>query len=246
MTAVDCPLPYGYALSDVHGMAHAAVKLAGRYASDYTDRLDAAYGAIVIALYEAPHWPQRHDLVRTGAAAISRMVEADLRHRGYRDRNAFNGGGSAPRFAAYWWGANTTPSPEERVVNRVAAAQVLALLSPTQLSAVAALAVTGDHAEAVTMLDVPRGTYVARLGRARRIVLTWWHEGETPRKPPIDRRSGPRRPRATHCRNGHERTPDNVYRCRGRADRCRQCVQESQARGRARKKAPDSIPECGW
>lgn len=225
MKTADVELPHGYTLGQVDHLAKAAVNMAGVYASDYLDRLDAAYGAIVIALYEAPHWPTRYDLIRTGANAVSRLVESDLRTRGYRRGNGYNGAGSAPGFAVYWWDHSAAvPSPEDRIVDRIAAGQVLAPLTPVLLSAIAALAAAGDHLAATELLGVPRSTFADRLHRARVAVLRRWHEGETPCRQSVDRRVG-RRVRPTHCPAGHEYTPENSYMTRGRTSpRCRCCV----------------------
>ncbi|HEU4422108.1 MAG TPA: hypothetical protein VFR67_06155 [Pilimelia sp.] len=248
MHAADLPLKHGYTLGAVDHLAKAAVNMAGQYASDYLDRLDAAYGAIVVHLYEAPHWPTRYALLQAGATAVNRMVEADLRTRGYRRANGYSGAMSAPGFVTYWWGqSGPTPSPENAVVERIAIDQIRKRLTPTQMSAVAALALTGDHVAAAELLGVPPGTYATRLRQARITALSLWHEGETPVRQSIDRRVGRRGERPTHCPQGHEYTPDNVYLTQGRSSpRCKQCVKDAAAARRAGQASPSrELRPCG-
>lgn len=184
MTATDVALRWGYHLSDLDQLTRTAVNAARSRAADYHDRHATARTAIAEALYAATTPPTRRDLVAAGATAIDRAVQDDLRHKGYRWHNANSGAGSAPRFAVYWWDLSTpTPSPEPAVVERIAVAQVLAMLTDRQREALIALAATDDHSAAAASLGLPMGTYSTRLGAARRAARQWWHQGETPARP---------------------------------------------------------------
>jgi hypothetical protein len=229
----DAILAHGYTLAQVHHMAKTSVNMAGAYASDYLDRLDAAYGAIIVHLYEAPHWPTRHQLQQAGATAVSRMVETDLRQRGYRRGNGYNGAGSAPRFAAYWNTHLVEPSPENRIVERVAVAQVLPCLFPRESQAIAALAATDDYQAAADLLGTRYSTFCENVTRARRRVAALWHEGETPRRLRTDVRVGSRaKGRATQCKRGHpyppETTAERAHAARKRSPYCPACYREKK------------------
>lgn len=247
----DAVLAHGYTLSQVHHMAKAAVNLAGVYACDYLDRLDTAYGAIVVYLYEAPHWPTRHALIRSGAQAVSRMVEKDLRQRGYRRGNGFAGAGSAPRFAAYWDAYLVAPSHETRIVERVAVRQVLPRLTPRETQAVAALAAAGDYQAAADALHMNPSTFNDTIRRARRRILALWHEGETPRRQrTADIRIGNRvSGRATHCRKGHPYSPPTLAvqarAARVRGGYCPTCRQERKAAKEAGTYQTRTLQPCG-
>lgn len=238
MPGIDTELAHGYTLAQVQQMAKAAVNMAGAYASDYLDRLDAAYGAIVIHLYEAPHWPTRHQLQQAGATAVSRMVETELRQRGYRRGNGYNGAGSAPRFAAYWGGHLVHPSPENRIVERVAVGQVLPALFPREMAALTALAATDDYQAGADLLGVTYSTFCDNVRRARLRIFALWHEGETPRRPRTDIRVGNRaKGRATHCRRNHpyppETTSERARKARRGSPYCPACYREKKQAARA-------------
>ncbi|MFI6228587.1 hypothetical protein ACIBCR_14900 [Micromonospora echinospora] len=239
MRAADTELAHGYTLGQVHDFAKTAVNMAGRYASDYLDRLDAAYGAIVICLYEARHWPTRYTLLRAGSAAVNDMVNASLHSRGYRRSNGYEGAMSAERYVVYWDAALTVPSHESRIAEHVGIQQILDTLTEGERKAVSALAaahaIDGNTLTAAAMCGMPTSTFTERLGRARRKVFALWHEGETPpailyRTVRATRRRGNR---PTHCPQGHEYTPENRCQTRGGRLRCKACVREQMAARRA-------------
>ncbi|MEV4767775.1 hypothetical protein [Micromonospora humida] len=221
----DLTLAHGWTLNQVHQLAKASVNLAGRYASDYLDRYDAAYGAILIHLYEAPNWPTRHDLTAAGANAVHQLVNAAYHLRGYRDRRVDNGPGSAPHYATYW-APRITPSPETQVVEAEAIRQILRTLTPRETHAIAALAATGDYKLGAQLADMHPTTFQGAVSRARRRALALWHEGETPTALRRDRRVWSRTAtRPTHCPAGHAYDEANTYRNgRNGSYRCRTCA----------------------
>ncbi len=187
-------LRHGYTLADLHQMTAAALKADRSMAMDYHDRRDIAWSAIVEALYAAPHWPQRHTLIRAGWQAIYDEVRANRRHAGYRDREWDTGVGTAARFATYWAGlGGVTHSPEERIVERVALPAILDVLSPAEREALAALAARdGDRDRAAADLGITLAAFNRRLQVGRRRCLALWLEGETPHRVALrrpDRRS---------------------------------------------------------
>lgn len=237
-------LRYGYTLDDIHQMTTAALRADRSLAMDYRDRRDIAWSAIVEHLYASDHYyPTREQLIRVGLQAIYRDITDNYRHRGYEGRVAASGYGSAPRFAAYWLGLpQVTPSPEVRIVERVAAEQILPQLKPNESAAVHALAATGDYQAAAAALGISYMALLLRLGRARRRFLDLWHQHETPRRTQgHDRRVGSRStPLAAACSHGHPWTPENTRwvsrrsRTAGSAKerRCRACDRDRREQRR--------------
>jgi hypothetical protein len=248
MHATDTELAYGYTLAQVEHLAKAAVNMAGQYASDYLDRLDAAYGAIVIALYEAPHWPTRYTLMEAGARAVHDLVRQTLHLRGYRDLSGYAGAGSSPRFATYWTGMPTvTPSPENRIVEHVAVGQIVPRLAPRERQAVTALAATGDYQAGADLLGMGYDQFVNAVNRARHRAWGLWHEHETPagrwRK---DVRLGSRTAvRPSHCPQGHSYDEANTAYKRSGGIRCKTCHRERQAARRAGTHRKQELKPCG-
>jgi hypothetical protein len=238
----DVALPHGYTLDQVDHLAKAAVNLAGTYASDYADRYDAAHYAILVALYTAPHWLPREKLISVGARAVSKLVNQALHLRGYRD--AYSGAGSSPRWRTYWFGLPAvTHGPEDRVVEHVAATQILAHLRAVDQRALTALAATRDYQKAADLIGVSYPTLSAAITRARRRALALWHEGEAPsrvwRK---DVHFGSRtavRPAA--CPKGHPYDEANTGIRRSGAIWCRRCGREREAARRAGRRLADAV-----
>lgn len=247
MLPADAPLIHGYTIGQVEHFARSAVRMAGQYASDYLDRLDAAYGAILICLYEAPHWPTRHKLEDAGARAVHALVGQTLHLRGYRDLSGYAGAGSAPRYATYWVGErHVTPSPENRIVERIAVQQVLPRLTPRERQAIAALAATGDYQAGADLLGMGYDPFCNAVARARRRAMRLWLGGETPVKRRKDVRLGSRTAvRPTHCPQGHEYTPENTACTRSGSLRCKRCHRERQAARRAGTHVPQALKPCG-
>lgn len=247
MPSTDAELAHGYTLSQVHNIAKAAVNMAGQYASDYLDRFDTAYGAIVITLYESPNWPTRYQLMQAGALAVNRMVAEVMHLRGYRDNNAYNGAGSSPRFVVYWDALRITPSHETRVVEHVAVEQILPRLTPREAQAITALAATGDYQAGADLLGMGYDQFCGAVARARRRAFALWHEGETPcRRWRKDVRVGSRTAvRPTHCPKGHPYDETNTAYARNGAIRCKRCHREREAARRAGTHRKQQLKPCG-
>ena len=183
---LDVDLRHGYTLADLHRLARLAVHTAGTMAGDWHERYDLAHGAIAEALYAAPHWPQRHTLVRAGQLAIYAAVDEHRQAYGYYRRKTdggVHGIGSSPAWRAYWWdllSLTAVQSPETRVVERTALTQILPTLTPTQRDAITALAVYDDYQTAANALGMSYATFKSHVARGRNRFLAGWHEGEKP------------------------------------------------------------------
>jgi hypothetical protein len=213
MTAHDFELRHGYTLGDLEMMVRAAVVADRLLVGDIEYRRDIARSAICVALYEAERPPDRADLIRVGWQAIAHDVRWGYRHRGYPD-SAWQDYEPVhrPRFAQYWVDYRVVPSHEARIVEGVAAWQVVDALTPTYREAILALAAHDNYRTAAQGLGLKDKAFRFRISTARKQILARWFEGETPRRTrQVDRRVGAydREP-ATHCGNGHEYTPENT------------------------------------
>lgn len=230
---------HGYTLRDLDLLTHGALKADRLMALDYADRKDIAWSAIAEYLCAAEKAPTRIELIQVGWQAIYRTVREGYRQRGSRDGDvSLDGAPTMSRFAQYWQpGLNL--SLEERVVERVAVAQIFAELSDTDRDALDALALADDYAKAADLLGCNYKAAVARINTARKHVRALWHEWETPR--PVtrtDRRVASHTAElATHCGNDHEWTPENTRMANtmknGKPHRrrfCRQCERDRYVR----------------
>jgi hypothetical protein len=176
-------LLHGYTLADLQRCARIAATSAGMFASDAADRYEVALSGIAEYLYSAEHPPREHQLVSAGRETIWEEAKATLRHCGYTTPNqrATHGSGTAPRFTAYWDAVSApADSHEERLVERVALAQIMPALTPRQREIVGALAAFDGYRAAADALAMQYKTYAGYLAEARRRFLRLWHEGETP------------------------------------------------------------------
>lgn len=179
-------LRWGYTLADVQEIARKAAFTNRFMASDFRDRVDAAWHAVVVELYTAEQPPTIHDLATVARAAVWAMVRDHHQTYGYADREWAAGYASAPRFVAYWTEPPGTPM-EERVVERVATPQVWWALSDRDRQVLAAFAAAGDNRSAAAALGMPVGSFRTYISQARRAWLALWHEGETPPRPRVVR-----------------------------------------------------------
>lgn len=242
----------GYTLSDLDGIARSAVAADRLKATSATERFDIAWSAIAMALCESDTRPERAALVQVGWQAIAKHVRDGLRQRGYRDgpRDWADSTPTMPRFVQFW-GSPVTPSPEEWVVERLAARQVMAVVSGIYADAITALAVHNDYQAAASALGISYSAFKERIIQARKRLHAAWLEGETPRR---DRRTDRRveahgKELASHCRAGHEWTPENTYirhrRLRGKPHKSRVCRACEADRGRTRVAARAALREAG-
>ncbi|GAA2218388.1 hypothetical protein GCM10010400_75590 [Streptomyces aculeolatus] len=228
---------HGYSLADVDRLARTSVAAARGAGVDAATRYGLAWSAIAETIVGATEPPARAELVQAGWKAIHAELRAVLHARGYRDGHVYEGAGSSPRYWRYWW----TPADEgavDRVTDAIAVQQALAVLTPTQLDAVAALAAHDDYAAAAEALGWPYKRLASRVAEGRRrIAAAWYAPDSPPARRGHDKRRGTHAPRE-RCSAGHLLDGDNVRvrrRRGGKAERiCRSCeAARSQARAAA-------------
>lgn len=168
---------HGFTLADVHHLTRLTLRLDRWHAAgDISERYDAVWFAIVEHLLESDTRPGRSELLRAGTEASDALVRDEMRTHGRCTRHT---GRPMPEFFRYW-NPTHAPSPESRVVEREALAQIWVLLRPSEQRALTALAATGDYAAAAEAAGVKGATFTVLISTARRRFLTAWHEGETP------------------------------------------------------------------
>lgn len=170
-------LRFGFTLADLNRLATSATSHAGTYASDGADRYQTAWSAIAEHLYAADHPPTERDLWHAGRDAIWAAIRDNQRTHG---APRAGGGGDMPQFVRYWFDhATVTPSCEERVVERLALAQIWPRLTDAHRAALAAYAAKGNAACAAKALKISDTAFNSRLQRARQTAADLWHEHET-------------------------------------------------------------------
>ncbi|WP_344896512.1 hypothetical protein [Actinomadura meridiana] len=153
-------------------------------------------------LYSCEEPPTASELMYSSGDVLDRELTARLRSHGY-DLNDASKRQNRPSFERYWFGFHSTPGPEEYVIERVAALQIVERLSDLDRSVLAAMANFADNGIAANSLGKRRQLFTSQLGDARRNFKVLWHEGEKPSRPwMLDRRrkGGPDRPIATVIR----------------------------------------------
>jgi hypothetical protein len=181
--ARDVVLRHGYTLAQVSQLSVLAVRRQLWYqAADFDERLEVAWAAIIEHLYTCDQPPLPSEVIRAGWQAIGTHVDKEHRFHGLdtHDRYAGITGG----FERYWWyAARPAGSPEERVAERVALAQIWPRLRPVHREVLAALAAHDDYGTAAESLGKSRKTFTQQVSTARREFLALWHEGEAPSRP---------------------------------------------------------------
>jgi hypothetical protein len=174
-------LPHGFALADIHRAARLAVSISSKYRGmDIRDKYDEAWHAIVEALYTSTENLTARELVWIGSNGINSAVYGHQRMRGI-DQKDSTAGQSMPFFWRYWWlTSQNVPSPEARLVERIALRQIWPHLTLTHRQVLTALAVHGTHQAAAEALGKSITTYQSHLSHARKAFLRLWHEHEEP------------------------------------------------------------------
>lgn len=139
-----------------------------------------AWHAVIEHLYASDQPPTPRDVMQAADRAVNQDVAlADQFYgRNTHDRYA---GTKTKGFERYWWStATTSPSPENKVTERLALAQIWPRLHPRHQQVLAALADHGDHGLAAASLGISRRLFTHQLSDARQAFLKHWHEGESP------------------------------------------------------------------
>jgi hypothetical protein len=233
-------LLWGFTIRDLDRAARAAVVADRSRGMDQQTAFDIAWEGIATHLVDADRSPSYRDLVTAGWQAIYAEVRQGNRMRGIPETERGYNVEARPRFAQYW-GNFTVPSPEGRIVERLALEQILPALTEVQQRGLAALAVRGDYQAAADLLGIDYRALVARVNAGRKRFLAVWFEHETPPKTRrTDRRVGSRGAQSASCPAGHEWTEENtrwnVRTVKGtvrRSRRCRACQRDRDAARRA-------------
>ncbi len=190
MSPDQVELRFGYTLDSLDRLAHfAARRKLWHRGTELSVRVEVAWSAMAEHLYAAEQPPTVGELIQVGWQAITGHVEDRRQFHGH----ARDADGTGPKFERYWrYVAAPAPSPEDRIVERLALEQIWPHLRPVHRDALAALAAHGDYAQAAQAVGASYVTFKSQVSRARREFLALWHEGETPSRPWVrDRRAGP-------------------------------------------------------
>lgn len=206
-------LRHGYTLDDLNRIARTVVVANAQWwrGADRHQQADLAFSAIAEHLYLTNEAPSERELHAAGTRALVEDAKSYRHHHGLRD-GGHGLAGEAPRFAAFWYEPPADPW-EDRILDRVAVAQIMPTLDEPLMQAIAALAALDDYALAAKVLDLKYPTLTARINRGRRTFRQHWYAPETaPATRGTDRRVGSRTAvERTHCSEGHEFTPENTY-----------------------------------
>lgn len=185
-------LRHGYTLDSLTRMAHFAARHCKPWhrGIELSARYEVAWSAIAEYLYAAEERPTSADLVRAAWEAIRHQADSRRQFLGL----AHDGpDGPGRNFERYWRAvAGPADGPEERLIERLALAQIWPHLTQANRDALTALAVHGDYQRAAVALGISYKAFVSRISEGRRQFLALWHDGETPSRPWVrDRRAGP-------------------------------------------------------
>lgn len=252
-------LRYGYTLDDLQRLSKTVVvaNLQWWPGGDRHQQADTAWCGIVEHLYTTDEEPTENELLAAGTRALVEDTKGYRKLHGIREGGIHAGEagfiGDGPRFAAYWYSPPAEPW-EDRVIERIALAQVLATANPLHLQAIGALAATDNYAAAAEALGLKGSTLTVRLSEGRKAFRRRWYAPETP--PPIkntDRRVGSySKPLAERCKDGagpHEMTPENTqWRAPRKPGRrpsrvCRACETERSQRRVRERAAASAAPQ---
>lgn len=174
-------LRYGYTLRDVQDIALYAARTSYGRSSSLEERLRAAWSGVVEYLYAADYWPSRDKLADAGRREVTRDQRAEWHHYGKSMHRPYEYSRTMSAFQRYWCLMEKPyPAPDGAVVERLAVAQILPLMSPRERDVLLALAAYDTHQQAAAALGMNRGAFSSSLSYARRRFLALWHEGESP------------------------------------------------------------------
>ncbi|MGI5204969.1 hypothetical protein ACQEU6_25750 [Spirillospora sp. CA-108201] len=175
----DMELRHGYTYGNLEGIARkASLDSKWRYIT-LAERYDIAWSAVTEALYSSEDPPYAYDLIQAGMRAIARHVEEDGQLRGVYYYQP--GKPRMPRFETYWWdAAGPTPSPENRIIERIATRHIFERLTPANQRVLLALADYNDYTRAAEALGISRKSFITYVCLARKQFLRLWHDDETP------------------------------------------------------------------
>jgi hypothetical protein len=176
-------LRWGFTLSDVHKATMRAVYTAFSQAADYSDRVSAAWFAVVEYLYTAVEEPSADDLMIAGRKAVDDAVHGYWRTHGVDKRNPSAGQENRVNFQRFWWTFSRPASFESGLVDKMALIAIWPHIRPVNQEALLALAVHDSYQNAADAMGLKYSAFVSRVAKGRHEFLRLWHEGECPSKP---------------------------------------------------------------
>jgi hypothetical protein len=211
----DVQLCHGYTVARVRTLCLGVVKRQpwyyGAEVASHQERVEVAWHAIIEHLYASDWPPSPVELMQAASRAINHDMQKAQQFfgRNTHDRSVTT---VTRGFERYWRSAaRITPSPENKITERVALAQIWPKLSPLHQTVLAALATHGEPGQAAASLGISRKLFYARLSDARKAFLQHWHEGESPSrvcngKTSAARRRARRARRSAEGRKPHQRS----------------------------------------
>lgn len=188
MSAERDEIRHGYALADIERLTRTAFASSRWHsAADSDERYAVMWHAIVEYVLTADEAPARGDLLHAAITAVDIYVRAEMHHHGWDSNNFSTGAGGMNRFQVFWRGVDREPF-EDRITDRIAMTQIWPRVPAHHREVLRVLAATDDHDVTAKALGLTQGGYASRLRKARASVRVLWHEGETPRRMPPDRR----------------------------------------------------------
>jgi hypothetical protein len=180
MTVVgDALLKHGYTLTHLDQLTRRAVRQSRIHTNDYASTYDTAWSGIVEALYSADE-PDEFTLIYAGIAALKEDRLQDWQSKGLDDGHKGYRPQPGPNFTKFWSQSTVSHFPEDRIIDHLAAVQVLPQLSKEECDALLAIAVHQHKDAAAKSLGIGTTTLTRRLRTGRELFRQWWHEGETP------------------------------------------------------------------
>lgn len=169
---------HGYTFDDLDQLARVSVarSRSGASGADNDELYAIAWDAIACHLFTVDEQPPGYDLIGAALTALGAESDDYRRHHGWRDNTR--------AFGMYWLDL-TAParSPEGRIIEQFALAQIWPQLQPYQQRAFVALATFEDYQAAADALGVSYKTFASAISQARKEFLRLWHEGEEPSRP---------------------------------------------------------------
>jgi hypothetical protein len=239
--AETATLTHGYTMRDVENAARTAVRKCPIWVDLHSreEREEAAWLGIVEFLYECGcakgHCTRQREvgfleLVHAGFTAIYALVR-----EGHRDLGMRGDGEQMPNFQKYWLPVRRQKGQgsdgfSDQICDRLVLREALAVLTPMQYEAVAALAAFNNGVLAAKALGITHGAFCKRLDKARRKVKQVWVEDEWSASARIE----------GTCKRGHPRAVySNMVRSHAKSGtswNCEECGRiRERERGRVRR-----------
>lgn len=218
LVAQTAEVRWGYTMDDIDRIARRVYeRTRNNFHFDYSDHYSAAWYGIVECLFESVQQPTLHDLVQAGTKRVGDEARANISFYGYR---ADMPGKQGPRFVTYWRRGGHADFAD-RIAEREALPQVLAVLNTTLYEAIVTLAAFDSVAEAARALGISDKAFEHRIRRARTLLIDAWF---APEHPPVKGNGY-----GDTCRAGHSRAEHSYKNARGR-NVCRLCMRAAQRR----------------